>query len=233
MGVLLSSLVGSLHCAGMCGPLVAAYAGLPGPEASWRRRAGAHAAYSAGRLCAYVALGATAGAIGGAIDLAADRAGIARAAEIVSGVLVTLWGLHALLAASGAPVPRIIEAPRWARRSLGRAMRAVVHAPPIARAATIGLATSLVPCGWLYVFVATAGGTGRALTGAVVMAAFWAGTVPVMVALGESVRALSGPLRRRLPLVSATVIVVLGLLTVFHRAQLPSFSEAPACHAHR
>jgi sulfite exporter TauE/SafE len=231
--VLLSSLVGSLHCAGMCGPLVAAYAGLPGPDASWRRRAAAHAAYSAGRLAAYVALGACAGAIGGAIDLAAHRAGVARAAEIVSGVLVTLWGVHALLAASGARVPRMIEGPRWARRSLGRAMRAVAAAPPIARAGAIGLATSLVPCGWLYVFVATAGGTGRVLAGALVMAAFWAGTVPVMVALGESVRALSGPLRRRLPVLSAAAIVVLGLLTVCHRAQLAPFAQAPACHANR
>ena len=33
LGVFVSSLLGSLHCAGMCGPLVAAYVGMPAAEA--------------------------------------------------------------------------------------------------------------------------------------------------------------------------------------------------------
>ena len=56
--------VGSLHCAGMCGPLVAAYAGMPGSDTPWRRRALAHGAYSIGRLLAYLALGGLAAGLG-------------------------------------------------------------------------------------------------------------------------------------------------------------------------
>jgi sulfite exporter TauE/SafE len=238
LGVFLSSLLGSLHCAGMCGPLVAAYAGMPGTDEPWRRRAIAHAAYSGGRLAAYAALGASAGAFGAAIDHAAAWAGMTRAAAVVSGCLIALWGLHAFLAARGVRVPRI-DAPSALRRAFGTAMRAVAARPPAARAAILGVGTALLPCGWLYAFVVTAAGTASALTGALVMAVFWTGTLPVMLAFGEAVRALSGPLRRHVPAACAVVLMVLGLLTVFGRSQLGPFSATaatpapPACHGTR
>ncbi|HJQ97730.1 MAG TPA: sulfite exporter TauE/SafE family protein, partial [Candidatus Polarisedimenticolaceae bacterium] len=93
-GVFVSSLAGSVHCAGMCGPLVPAYAAGPADRLSGRRRALAHACHAAGRLAAYVTLGALAGGMGRAIDLVGGGAGVARAAEIVAGMLVTLWGVH-------------------------------------------------------------------------------------------------------------------------------------------
>lgn len=238
LGVFVSSLLGSLHCAGMCGPLVAAYAGMPGADAPWRRRAIAHGAYSAGRLAAYAALGAFAGAFGSLIDRTAAWAGITRAAAIVSGAVIALWGLHAFLTAIGARVGRL-EPPAIFRRLLGRAMGTAAGRPPLARAAILGIGTALLPCGWLYAFVATAAGTASAFLGALVMAVFWAGTLPAMLAFGEAVRALSGPLRRHVPAVCALVLVVLGLLTVFGRSRLGPFAAnaasaaVPACHGTR
>ena len=236
-GVFASSLLGSVHCAGMCGPLVAAYAGMPGSDAPWRKRAIAHGAYSAGRLTAYLVLGCLAGAFGAALDRAASIAGITRAAAIVSGTMIALWGLHAFLAAVGFRVPRI-EAPGPLKRALGVAMRAVAKQPPAARAAILGLASALLPCGWLYAFIVTAGGTGSALFGAVVMAAFWAGTLPVMLTFGEAVSRLSGPLRRHVPATCALVLMILGLWTVVSRSQLGPFAAAaenapPPCHGTR
>lgn len=237
LGVFASSLLGSVHCAGMCGPLVAAYAGMPGGDAPWRKRAIAHGAYSAGRLTAYLVLGSLAGAFGAALDHAASLAGFTRAAAIVSGTLIALWGLHAFLAAVGWRVPRL-EAPAPLKRALGVAMRATAKQPPAVRAAILGLASALLPCGWLYAFVVTAGGTGSAPYGAVVMAVFWAGTLPVMLAFGEAVRALSGRLRRHVPATCALVLMILGLWTVVSRAQLGPFAAAaepapPACHGTR
>ena len=236
-GVFASSLLGSVHCAGMCGPLVAAYAGMPGSEAPWRKRAFAHGAYSVGRLTAYLALGSLAGAFGAALDRAGSLAGVSRAAAIVSGTLSALWGLHAFLAAVGFRVPRL-EPPGPIKRALGVAMRAMAKQPPAARAAILGLASALLPCGWLYAFVVTAGGTGSALAGAVVMAVFWAGTLPVMLAFGEVVSRLSGPLRRHVPATCALVLMILGLWTVASRSQLGPFAAAadsppPACHGTR
>jgi len=238
VGVFVSSLLGSLHCAGMCGPLVAAYAGMPGPNSPWRRRATAHAAYSIGRLVAYATLGGCAGAFGAALDHAGTLAGFSRAAAIVSGGLIALWGLHAFLEARGARLARI-EAPSAVRRLFARAMKAVATRPAAERAAILGVGTALLPCGWLYAFVVTAAGTGSAPAGALVMAVFWTGTLPVMIAFGETIRAMSGPLRRHVPAACAVVLMVLGLLTVFGRAQLDPFSatssdpSTPACHGTR
>jgi len=238
LGVFVSSLLGSLHCAGMCGPLVAAYAGMPGADATRRHRAIAHAAYSVGRLAAYATLGACAGALGSLIDHTAAWAGITRAAAIVSGAVIALWGLHAFLAALGARVPRL-EPPTIIRRTFGRTLGTAAARPPVARAAILGVGTALLPCGWLYAFVVTAAGTAGAFAGALVMAVFWAGTLPVMLAFGEAIRALSGPLRRHVPAACAVVLMVLGLLTVFGRSQLGPFSSEaassapPACHGTR
>jgi sulfite exporter TauE/SafE len=62
LGVLAASLVGSVHCAAMCGAFVCVYAraGARFPD----KGAGAHVAYNAGRLVSYLTLGLAAGAIG-------------------------------------------------------------------------------------------------------------------------------------------------------------------------
>jgi sulfite exporter TauE/SafE len=106
------------------------------------------------------------------------------------------------------------------------------------RVAILGLSSALLPCGWLYAFVVTAAGTGSAMRGALVMGVFWVGTVPVMLAFGEAVSRLSGPLRRRVPATCALLLMILGLWTVFGRSQLGPFAAAsepapPPCHGTR
>ncbi|HEY0971648.1 MAG TPA: sulfite exporter TauE/SafE family protein, partial [Gemmatimonadales bacterium] len=73
LAVLVASLVGSPHCAGMCGPFVCFYAGAGAgarPVARWA----AHAAYNGGRLLSYLALGALAGTLGAGLDAAGSMA---------------------------------------------------------------------------------------------------------------------------------------------------------------
>jgi sulfite exporter TauE/SafE len=82
------------------------------------------------------------------------------------------------------------------------------------RAGALGLLTTLLPCGWLYAFVVTAAGTGHPARGALVMTAFWLGTLPVMIGVGLGAQRMFGPLRRRLPVVSAAALVVIGLLSI-------------------
>jgi hypothetical protein len=105
--------------------------------------------------------------------------------------------------------------------------RAAVGLRPLPRALTIGLLTALLPCGWLYAFAIIAAGAGTALGGAAVMAAFWLGTVPILVSLGVGVQALTGTLGRRIPLVTAILIVLLGLYTVGGRMTMPAQAFQP------
>jgi sulfite exporter TauE/SafE len=211
--VLGASLLGSAHCAGMCGGFVGFYTGTT-PGARRRSLLLAHLAYNGGRLGVYAALGAAAGALGAALDTTGGvLLGIQRTAAIVSGVLITLWGARSLLEALGARVPRL-GAPAGLRSLAGRGIGAVATASPPLRALVVGLATGLLPCGWLYVFLATAAGTGSALGGAALMAVFWAGTLPAMLTLGLGLQALAGPLRRHVPVVCAIAMIVVGLLAI-------------------
>jgi hypothetical protein len=106
---------------------------------------------------------------------------------------------------------------------------------PTTRAAVTGLTTALLPCGWLYAFVAVAGGSGNAGTGALIMLLFWTGTLPVLVSIGWSLQRLAGPLRSRLPLVTAVAVALLGLLSMAGRMRppaAPASDPAAGVHAH-
>lgn len=212
LAVLVASLLGSVHCAAMCGGIVCFYA-TSGAPASWRHESLSHAAYNTGRLVSYVMLGLIAGALGGMLDRAGLLAGVGKVAAMVAGVLMVGWGTGAMLAARGIRIPSPGVPGAW-QRAMGAALERVRNQPPVIRAAATGLLTTLLPCGWLYAFVVTAGGAGSPLRGALVMLVFWAGTLPMMLAVGYGARALFGPLRSRLPMVSAAVIVMLGLFSI-------------------
>jgi sulfite exporter TauE/SafE len=226
--VLGMSLVGSLHCAGMCGPIVAFYSG--GDETEWKKRWQAHAAYHTGRGGAYATLGAAAGAIGAAVDLAGAAVGLGRIAVVVAGVVMVLWGIALLFAAGGWNVPQL-GMPEGLQERTVRMLRRLRDKPPIARALLIGLATALMPCGWLYGFAVMAAGTGAVLSGALVMTAFWAGTVPVLLGIGVSVQAVFGRLRRHVPVVAAVFLILVGMYAVLGRLNIPSFAAREASGA--
>lgn len=215
--VLGASLLGSLHCAGMCGGFVAFYAG--GDRSSGFRRALSHMAYSLGRLLTYVLLGIMAGILGRALDLAGAAAGLQRGAAIAAGLLMMLWGTVMLLQVRGVRISTHL--PPVFQRLVQEALGQLGDKPPVVKALILGLLSTLLPCGWLYAFAITAAGTGDPIQGALVMAIFWLGTLPVLLTLGMSVQVLAGPLRRHLPLVSACVLLLIGAWTVLDRARIP------------
>jgi len=209
--VLVTSLIGSPHCAGMCGGFVGFYAG------QGRVRVWPHVAYNLGRLVSYTVLGAIAGAAGAGIEHAGATVGVGRAAAIAAGVLMMTWGTLNLLGALGVSLRRTPSRPSPMHRTISAALARVQAQPPAVRAATIGLLSTLLPCGWLYAFVAVAAGTGAPLSGAMVMATFWVGTLPVMTGVAVVARTLLGGLARRLPVVAAIVMIALGMLTLAGR----------------
>ncbi|MBW7934223.1 MAG: sulfite exporter TauE/SafE family protein [Gemmatimonadaceae bacterium] len=206
--VFIASLLGSAHCAGMCTPFVCFYAGADTRASGW-----GHLAYNGGRLVSYLILGAIAGAVGAGIQQVGYGVGVSRAAASVAGILMIAWGVVQLLVVRGVKVPTptpLAGAQRW----MAARLRDVKDFAPTARALTVGLLTTLLPCGWLYAFVITAAGTGSVADAMLVMAVFWAGTLPMMLAIGVGIRRLAGPLRDRLPVFSAIVLVVIGLYSL-------------------
>lgn len=216
--VFTASLLGSLHCAAMCGGFVCAVSGEGRPLAS-------QIAWHAGRGAAYLVLGALAGLIGAGLEHTLAPAGLPNAAAVGAGALLIVAGLGALMQAMGLRGTPTPDASPFAR-VIGSGLRAVRAWPLLARATAMGSLTALLPCGWLWAFVATAAGTGSVLGGLAVMAVFWSGTLPLLAALGFAAGRVLGPLRSRLPVVTAIAMIVVGLITVAGRLQPHTMDHA-------
>lgn len=212
--VLVTSLVGSLHCAGMCGAFVAM---ATGAGTSARERATLQGLYHGGRLIGYSALGALCGALGKALDLGASSMGLTRAAAWMAAGTIVAVGLVALLKELGVRLPRS-RTPRWAQRLFERGARAAQGMSPARRAGVIGLLTVLLPCGWLYAFAILAAGTASPALGALVMAVFWVGTVPVLALVGLGAGAVRRRLGPRARLAAACLVMGLGAATLMRAA---------------
>lgn len=229
--VFLASLLGSLHCAGMCGGFMAFAVYTPtirGQPARVRpSRLALLSLYNAGRLVTYTILGGIAGSVGAAVDLGGTAVGLQRLAAIIAGFMIAMFGAAMLASARGVRVPRC-SAPAPLRSMAQRGHQAALRVGPGSRALIVGLLTTLLPCGWLYAFAITAAGTASPSLGALTMATFWLGTLPVMVSLGVGVQRLAGVMCRHLPTITASVLIIVGLTMVVSRAALPSMSSISA-----
>lgn len=212
--VLIASALGSLHCIGMCGGFVAFYAGDAGRGSA--ASALPHVAYNLGRLTTYVALGAVAGAMGATLNLAGSLSGARDIAALVAGTLIIAWGALLLVQAGGASWAKT-PAPRWLNGLLSRVLPRLTTRPPVVRALVLGMSSTLLPCGWLYGFAATAAGTGSAAAGALVMGVFWLGTVPALVFAGAGMRYAARLLGPRLGVVMPAMLILVGLFTLAAR----------------
>jgi sulfite exporter TauE/SafE len=214
--VLLASVGGSLHCAAMCGPFMAAVTGF---GAAGRAGPATHAAYHAGRLGTYLGLGAVAGALGGALDVAGHAAGIARVSALVAGLVLAVGGASALVAR-----PALVKLRRRAPSRLGSLLASVLTRiasfSPVPRALLLGFSTTLVPCGWLYAFVATAAGTGSVPSAIAVMLAFWAGTLPALALAGLGLSGIFARFGARARAVSALLIAASGVVLLGFRLEV-------------
>jgi uncharacterized protein len=226
-GILAASLLGSVHCAAMCGGFVCLYSGAAEPNAVSLR---SHALYNVGRLVSYLLLGAAAGALGAGVTQVGTFAGVGRAATIVAGALMIGWAVSMIAAQHGVRIGfGSTTVPRWWQQGIGRLLHAIRQQPTSVRAALTGLGTTLLPCGWLYVFVASAGGTGTVRDGMLVMAIFWLGTVPALLAIGVGAQRIFGPFRRKLPTLGAVTVLVMGVLSVTGRLAM---NADPTNHHH-
>jgi sulfite exporter TauE/SafE len=227
--VFVASLVGSLHCAGMCGGIVTLC--VSGRPVTTRRAWRPHVLYNLGRLVSYATLGAVAGGLGAAIDLGGSAVGWSRVATLVAGGTMIVIGGVALLRSAGVRIGGgAVPAP--IRDLFARGLAVVRTWPAGVQPLLIGLLTGLLPCGWLYAFVVAAAGTGHPWLGAATMAVFWAGTVPVMLGLGIGAQTLAGPLRRHVPRVTAVALVVVAVITITGRLRVPAYADAPAVSSH-
>lgn len=215
LAVVTASLLGSGHCAGMCGPLALLASMGPATSTQLARRM---SFYHFGRLVGYMSLGAIVGGAGAAMDWGGELVGWQRLAAMAAGGSMVLLGLSSLVNWYRGK-PAHFSLPAAVQKTMEQLHRRVSIWRPSTRAWGMGLFTVMLPCGWLYAFLITAAGSGSALGGGLVMLAFWTGTVPVLAAIPLGVRQISGRMRTYLPALAASLLIGTGLFTLAVRAE--------------
>jgi len=215
-------LVGSLHCAGMCGPLALA---LPTTGTSVRSLVVGRVAYNAGRIVTYCVLGLIFGLVGRSLVLA----GIQRWVSIALGLLLLVGLFSSRRLALWRPVTHLVE-----RLKFG--MSFFLRRRSTASLAVLGLLNGLLPCGLVYVAGAGATAMNGMLAGAQYMAAFGIGTVPLMLAIGLSGRLMPLPLRVQLRKAIPVSVFLLATLLILRGMSLgipfvsPDLAGTSCCH---
>ena len=181
--VFVVGLLGSVHCAGMCGGIVGALSVAPSvgrvvPVRVVAARAPVANvfAYNAGRIGSYMVAGALAG------GLAQGAQAVARLPALQAGAY---WLANLMLAALDRPARMFVAGGLW----------------------------GWLPCGMVYSVLVTAMLSGSALHGALVMLAFGLGTLPMLLGLGLMGARLRGGLARpRVRLACGVLVLGFGLL---------------------
>jgi len=219
------SLVGSLHCAGMCGPFVLLCVGTE--HQTTARHALVQIAYHSGRLLSYTLLGVIAGSLGAATNWGGDVLGFQRTAMIIAGVLMLVFGVVMLLRVLGVRI-RHLSIPKPLTAVFTRGTMLAQRCHPIPRALLIGLFAIFLPCGWLYLFVIWAAGTGSPWVGAVVMISFWAGTTPILTVVGIGAKSFLSPIRRHLPALMACMLIIIAVVVINRAIKINANAELPS-----
>ena len=217
-------LIGSLHCAGMCGPLALV---LPAAGNSTPGFVLGRVAYNTGRIVTYCLLGIVFGLAGWTFLLA----GLQRWISIALGVALLLGLFASRKLARWSPVTSGVN-------QLKSRMSVLLRRRTFAALAVLGLLNGLLPCGLVYVACAGAAATGGILAGASYMTAFGVGTVPMMLAIGLSGKLVPNSLRLKLVKTLPVCVFLLGTLLILRGMSLNipyvspdmSGSSAACCH---
>ena len=215
-----AGLLGGVHCVGMCGGIAAALAS--GSTGALPRRL---AAFNAGRIGSYAIAGATAGALGSLAHAAGPEAMLRTILFIAAQVMVVLIGLY--VAGWSGAILRFEQAGAGLWRRIEPLRRRFFPIDSDMRALGAGAVWGWIPCGLVYGMLPLAAVAGGLAQGALVMAAFGAGTLPGLLAAGAASRGLAQA--RRNPWVRRTsggAIAALGVAGLMRAPEVSALISA-------
>jgi sulfite exporter TauE/SafE len=194
---------GSVHCAGMCGPLLlAVHRGVP--RAQMMRRM---ALYHGARVFMYALLGIPAGYAAQALSFGL----FGRTVAALAGVALVLAAMGSLATGYGQSLSQA-----WSAAVLRIAAKAaaLTRAHPHYGYIALGAANGLLPCGLVYAAVAAAAAAGSLAAAGTFMVGFGFGTVPLLFAVTLSATAVPAAVRRRLRFVAPVLMALAGVLLI-------------------
>ena len=159
----------SLHCAGMCGPLVCAKFAI-NPKSRFR----GFALMQLGRLTTYGLMGYLAASLGRAMSFGSEQAKL----SLIVGVLILV--LYFLPTKIKRVLLKSLPENKLAVK-IRRGIGVLIKSEGLFASYGLGLLNGLLPCGVVYAALAASAGAGSTSLGALMMVAFGLGNIPVLL----------------------------------------------------
>ncbi len=214
--------IGSVHCVGMCGPLVLAYSlhikrkGAEAPSTvapHWEKGLSHHIAFHSGRILSSGLLGILSAALLQKIGSFEFQGNLRGGATLFGGVLMIFFGLVLLKIV---PLPGFFTSLSTGSTSFWRRL-----VPPLFQSQhlgsklILGLSAGFLPCGLSWAMIVKSATTANIGKGFLTMISFGLGTVPALFLIGFSASFLSLRVRFLGERVAALAVIVMGLILVF------------------
>ncbi|MEO1051895.1 MAG: sulfite exporter TauE/SafE family protein [Bacteroidota bacterium] len=200
-------LLGSLHCAGMCGPIAMIVSG----KSRWSFL-GNRLIYNAGRIVTYASLGALIGLVGEGIALAGWQQGmsILVGSLIIIGVILSIKNKHI---PSFVPIQKMVGK---TKQMLG----VFIKKRTLFSSFMIGLLNGFLPCGLTYMALFASLATASILNSTYFMMAFGLGTVPMLLVMAFGGGAIVKRFNLNVAKIVPVFILVMGIMLVLRGMNL-------------
>lgn len=196
----LTGLLGSFHCAGMCGPIALA---TPTVGQTTLQKAWAKLLYNLGRVATYSLLGAILGSFGFGLKLA----GLQQSISIAAGVVIIL----SVILTSSKLSQLNLNPLRYLKGGL---ISKLFQTKTYFALFAIGLLNGLLPCGFVYIGLIGAVATQNTAEGALFMMMFGMGTLPMMYGVSLIGQFLSVKVRGSVNKLTPIFAVLIGCLFI-------------------
>jgi uncharacterized protein len=217
--IFIIGILASFHCVGMCGGFIMAYScvgkkgAVENTEMKKNRNYKLHLQYNAGRFISYTIIGGILGGFGSFFGINPNFSGTLL---FVASIFMIMMGLG--LATEISWLEKIkLRTPEFIAKFIFKNRQNRQPKGPF----VIGLLTGFMPCGPLQAMQLYALSTGSWISGALTMAVYALGTIPLLFSFGSLVSLLTASRMQKLLKLSGIIVILLGLLT-FSRA-LSSF----------
>ncbi|MCY1720381.1 sulfite exporter TauE/SafE family protein [Prolixibacteraceae bacterium Z1-6] len=203
-------LMGSFHCAGMCGPIAIA---LPLHGNTVPQKIFGGALYNIGRTLTYGIMGAVFGLLGQGLQLI----GFQQKVSVLMGALMIISVLF----------PKLFKNQYRMDKSwfsfvgkLKKTIGTMFSIRSFQSLFFIGMLNGLLPCGLVYMAIAGAIGTGGVAEGSLYMILFGLGTIPMLLAISLAGNVLSLTIRNKINKLIPVLVVVVGILFILRGLSL-------------
>jgi len=211
-------LFGSIHCAVMCGPLIVALQA--GQKLSWLQFVN-KLLYQIGRISTYGILGLILGLLGNA----ASFQGWQQAFSIITGLFLLVFGFSYLFARNSSTLAK------WQTKAIqpfARTMGKWLYKP--GGSIVAGVLNGVLPCGMVYMALASAMNANTVFGSAQFMLLFGLGTLPLMIIFSLASNVSMKIVKVKFSTILPLLFIIMGIWFVLRGANLNIPYLSPLLH---